>query len=170
MDKVVGGWQIVSVFKATSGNPFYFRSSSCNVPQQFQAACIPKILPGVKPLLQDPAHFDPNKGPLFNPVAFEDPSSFNFYFGQGDRVSNLRGPGYHNEDVSLVKNTRITERTGLQFRAEFFNVFNWHILTPSGYYGGQQAFDTDVASPTFGQWTGSVSNPRNIQLSMQVLF
>jgi hypothetical protein len=170
VDKVVGGWQIVSIFKATSGNPFYFRSSSCNVPQQFQAACIPKILPGVKPFLQDPAHFDPNKGPLFNPAAFEDPSSFNFYFGQGDRVSNLRGPGYHNEDVSLVKNTRITERAGLQFRAEFFNVFNWHILTPSGYYFGQQAFDTDVASPTFGQWTGSVSNPRNIQLSMQVLF
>ncbi len=169
-DKVVGGWQIVSILKATSGTPFYFRSSSCNVPQQLQVACIPAILPGVKPFLQDPAHFDPNKGPLFNLAAFEDPSSFNFYFGQGDRVSNLRGPGYHNEDFSLLKNTRITEKVGVQFRAEFFNVFNWHILTASGYYGGQQAFDTDVASPTFGQWTGSVSNPRNIQLSMQVLF
>ena len=170
LDRLIGGWQIVSIFKATSGTPFYFRSSTCNVPQQFQVACIPAIIPGMKPFLQDPAHYDPNKGPLFNLSAFEDPSTFNFYFGRGDRVSNLRGAGYHNEDFSVVKNTRITERTGVQFRAEFFNVFNWHILTASGYYFGQQAFDTDVASPTFGQWTGSVSNPRNIQLGLQVLF
>ena len=89
---------------------------------------------------------------------------------QDHHHQDLRGAGYHSEDFSLVKNTRITDGTGIQFRAEFFNVFNWNILTASGYYGRQQAFDIDVASPTFWQWTGSVSNPRNIQLSLQVLF
>ncbi len=177
LDRIVGGWQIVSILRVTSGMPFYFRSSNCNVPGQFQAACIPALVPGVNPFLQDPAHFNPNKGvndysaPLLNPAAFESPDSFNFYFGQGPRVSTLRGQGFHNEDFSLLKNTRITERTGLQFRAEFFNAFNWHLFTPTGYYFGQQSFDTDVASPTFGQWNrGSVSSPRNIQFSLQLLF
>jgi len=170
VDKLLGGWQTVSIFRATSGSPFFFRSSFCNVPEQFQAACIPAVRPGVDPFLQDPGNFDPDKGPLFNKAAFEDPNSFNFYFGQGPRISNLRGPGLHNEDFSLVKKTRITETTGLQFRADFFNLFNWHTFTPTGYYFGDQAFDTDVASPDFGQWTGAVSFPRSIQFGLQFLF
>jgi hypothetical protein len=35
-----------------------------------------------------------------------------------------RGPGLKNWDVNIIKNTRITERFSLQFRAEFFNIFN----------------------------------------------
>ncbi len=170
IDKLVGGWQMVSIFRATSGMPYYFRSSFCNVPSQFQVACIPAVLPGAKPFLQDPAHFNPDKGPLFNLAAFESVNNFNFYFGQGPRVSNLRGPGFHNEDLSLIKNTRVNDRVGVQFRAEFFNVFNWHIFTSTGYWGGQLPFDADVSSPTFGQWTGGVSNPRSIQLGLQILF
>jgi hypothetical protein len=38
------------------------------------------------------------------------------------------GPGWSNLDVSLVKNTKITERMQVQFRAEFFNVMNEAIL------------------------------------------
>ena len=170
VDKLLGGWQAVSIFRATSGSPFYFRSSFCNVPDQFQVACIPAVLPGANPFLQDPGNYNPDKGPLFNAAAFEDPNSFNFYFGQGPRISNLRGPGFHNEDFSLVKKTRITEKTGLQFRADFFNIFNWHMFNQTGYWFGDQAFDADVASPSFGQWTGSVSFPRSIQFGLQFLF
>src|SRR5262245_54608528 len=57
--------------------------------------------------------------------------------------------------VASVKKTRITERTGLQFHADFFNIFNSHMFNPTGYWFGDQAFDTDVASPSFGQWTGA---------------
>jgi len=169
-DKLLGGWQAVSIFRATSGSPFYFRSSFCNVPDQFQVACIPAVLPGANPFLQDPGNYNPDKGPLFNAAAFEDPNSFSFYFGQGPRISNLRGPGFHNEDLSLVKKTRITEKTGLQFRVDFFNIFNWHMFNQTGYWFGDQAFDADVASPSFGQWTGAVSFPRSIQFGLQFLF
>jgi len=48
--------------------------------------------------------------------------------------------------VASVKKTRITERTGLQFHADFFNIFNWHMFNPTSYWFGDQAFDTDVAS------------------------
>ncbi|MGH9325261.1 MAG: hypothetical protein ACRD2B_01020, partial [Terriglobia bacterium] len=36
----------------------------------------------------------------------------------------LRGPGLFNTDLALLKDTRISERVSLQFRAEFFNAFN----------------------------------------------
>ena len=36
----------------------------------------------------------------------------------------IRGPGQVNFDVSIIKNTKLTERQNLQFRTEFFNAFN----------------------------------------------
>src|SRR6202008_2163185 len=35
-----------------------------------------------------------------------------------------RGPTYYNWDVSLAKNTHLTERVSLQLRFDYFNVFN----------------------------------------------
>ena len=170
VDKVLGGWQLVSLFRVSSGVPFFFRSSFCNVPDAFTAACIPAIPAGAKPYLQSVNSYNPDKGPLFNSAAFEDPNSFNFYWGRGARISNLRGPGYRNHDLSLIKNTRVTEKVGLQFRAEFFNAWNWHSLNCTTRCFGATGFDTDVSSPTFGQWNGNVSTPRNIQFAMKILF
>jgi hypothetical protein len=78
------------------------------------------------------------------------------------RGSPLRGQGFHNQDVTLAKNTSIGERVGIQFRAEFFNIWNWHIFST--------AFDTDVSSPNFGAWNGGVTPPRNIQFGLKVVF
>src|SRR4029079_450157 len=36
----------------------------------------------------------------------------------------LLGPRFFNTDLGALKNTKLTERANLQFRAEFFNVFN----------------------------------------------
>ena len=81
---------------------------------------------------------------------------------------------YHNQDLSLIKNTRIGERITLQFRAEFFNVWNWHTFTSPGGEGGldsgYRVVDTDVSGSTFGDWNGTVSVPRNIQLGLKLLF
>ena len=170
VDKVLGGWQLVSLFRVSSGVAFFFLSSFCNVPDAFTAACIPAILAGAKPYLQSVNSYNPDKGPLFNSAAFEDPNSFNSYWGRGARISNLRGPGYRNHDLSLIKNTRVTEKVGLQFRAEFFNAWNWHSLNCTTRCFGATGFDTDVSSPTFGQWNGNVSTPRNIQFAMKILF
>jgi hypothetical protein len=49
----------------------------------------------------------------------------NFSLNPGSLSRNaFTGPKYANFDFGLVKNTRITERANLQFRAEFFNLFN----------------------------------------------
>lgn len=170
VDKILGGWQLSTLVKISSGTPFFFRSSNCNVPSQLDVGCIPSQIAGVNSFLQDANNYDPGKGPLLNRAAFQDPNSFNFTYGDGPRISNLRGPRFTNEDISFIKNLRLTERIGLRFQAEFFNVWNQHIFVCETRCFGSTAFDTDIASPTFGQWNGNVSTPRNIQLAMKLLF
>ncbi|MCL6508835.1 MAG: hypothetical protein K6T59_17640 [Bryobacteraceae bacterium] len=125
--------------------------------------------------MKNKGDFDPGLGqPLFNKDAFEPIEAFNFYWGVGPRVSNVRGYGYKNEDLAIYKNIRINERLKFQLRGEFFNLFNFHNFT--GYTSGganwywASAFTTDLASPDFGKWNGSVTPPRNIQLGARFEF
>jgi hypothetical protein len=171
---VLGGWQLSSIFRYSTGIPYFFRLSgnACNVPGQFRAACIPAITGNV--FLQDLGSFDPAKGPLFNKDAFESVDAFNFYYGKGARVTNLRAPGYRNQDLSLIKNTRLGGRMNLQLRIEAFNLWNWHVFSGCGgancFSGDASAFVTDLANPDFGKWNGRVSNPRNIQVAARIEF
>jgi hypothetical protein len=103
-------------------------------------------------------------GQFFSPMAFG-PS----VLGQeGDaRRRFFHGPGVNNFDFAVLKNTHLTERVNLQFRAELFNIFNHtQFVTPSGITG----FTAGVAnSATFGQVTQALS-PRIGQLSLKLLF
>jgi hypothetical protein len=139
------------------------------VPGQFGAGCLPAILPGANVFAQDKSHFDPTK-PLLNVNAFEPPSGFNFYWGQGSRVSNVRGFPSWSNDIDLLKNIPIGERVKFQFRAGFFNAWNTHFFVGQTSQATGPAFDPNLASPTFGAWTGSVSAPRSIQLGAKVIF
>jgi hypothetical protein len=168
---VLGGWQVSTLLRYSSGIPFFFRSSFCNVPAQFRAGCIPALKSGTNPFLQDKASFDPAKGPLLDKNAFEPVSAFNFYYGTGDRVSSIRGYGYHNQDLSLIKNTKLGNRMNLQLRIEAFNLWNWHIFQAQGNVNyGLTAFNTDLASPDFGKWNGTVTDPRNVQAAVRLEF
>jgi hypothetical protein len=72
----------------------------------------------------------------------------------------FRGPNYGNFDVSLAKNTTLYERLRLQFRFDYFNVFNRANLT---------SMDGDLAHATFGKAT-SQFNPRWLQLGVTLRF
>ena len=68
-------------------------------------------------------------------------------------------------DSSIIKNTQITERLRIQFRAEAFNLFNHN-------YYGRDAFNTDPNNPNFGTvFPALVSNqntfPRQVQLGIK---
>lgn len=78
-------------------------------------------------------------------------------------MSNLRGFGYYNHDIGLLKEAPIIgEHLRIQFRAEFFNIWNWHSF--------ENNFTNDVSNASFGVWSGSVSNPRNIQFGAKLIF
>jgi hypothetical protein len=170
---ILGGWTASTLFRYSTGIPFFFRltGSACNVPAQFRMGCIPALREGANPWAQDLGSFDPNKGPLFSKDAFEPASAFNFYAGSGPRVSHLRGQSYRNHDLTLIKNTSLGGRINLQFRIEAFNLWNWHSFSaPGTANSGVSAFNTDVASPDFGKWNGTVTNPRNVQFAVRLEF
>ncbi|MBV9482944.1 MAG: TonB-dependent receptor [Acidobacteria bacterium] len=72
----------------------------------------------------------------------------------------FHGPGINNWDMALLKDTKLTENTNLEFRAEFFNVFN------HAQFG---VIDGNVNSPTFGQVKTALA-PRIAQLSLKLNF
>jgi hypothetical protein len=79
------------------------------------------------------------------------------------------GPGQFNFDVTLQKLTAITERTSLQFRAEFFNLFNHPQFNQPNYIAGNVTLPT-VNSANFGQITSTSVNPRVLQLGLKFIF
>jgi hypothetical protein len=168
---LIGGWQLSTIYKYASGVPMYFRSGYCNVPGAFRAGCIPSITDAGSVFAQDKGSFDPGLGPLLNKDAFTPVSAFNFNYGTGPRVEgSIRGFGYKNQDLTLMKNTRFGGGTNLQLRLEAFNLWNWHSFQANGEWGNQ-AFTTDINSPEFGKWSpGNVTAPRQLQLGIRFEF
>ncbi len=75
----------------------------------------------------------------------------------------VQGPGQVNFDVSIIKNTRLTERQNLQFRAEFFNI----VQPPGSLEIRRVARDT---TNLFGVINSQVGNPRLIQFALKYSF
>ncbi len=75
---------------------------------------------------------------------------------------DLRGPRRINTDFSLIKNTLFKERFNVQFRAEFFNIFNHPQLEARGA-------TTDITNAQFGQIVLG-GGDRNIQFGIRALF
>jgi len=117
VNAVFGGWQLNIIESAHSGFPF---TVVCNCG-------------AVRPTeISDPfANVPP--GRFFNPAAFSiDASKLSTVKnGAGNTISfgslgrnTFRGPSYYNTDLSLFKNTSISERWKLQIGIEFFNAWN----------------------------------------------
>ena len=82
-----------------------------------------------------------------------------FTLGTASR-NPVRGPGLHNLDLALVKQTALTERLMIEFRAEVFNFTN---TPPLGNP------NTVLGSPGFGSIT-SAGDPRVIQFGLKLNF
>ncbi|MEO7650672.1 MAG: TonB-dependent receptor, partial [Bryobacteraceae bacterium] len=80
-------------------------------------------------------------------------------FGTAGR-NILRGPGFFNVDASLIKEFAFAEQRAIQFRAEFFNLFNRaNFGTPTN----------TLNSPTFGRIL-SAGSPRILQFGLKLAF
>jgi hypothetical protein len=101
----------------------------------------------------------------FNPAAFLPPATGTY--GNVSRDS-LSGPGLSELDFSATKNSHITERLGLQFRAEFFNILNHtNFLTPNEVV--YSAAGSGI-SPTAGLVTATSTTSRQIQFGAKLQF
>jgi len=77
----------------------------------------------------------------------------------------FRGPSYVNVDLALSKTTTLSERLKLEFRAEFFNLFNHANFENPGISGN----GTNMTSSQLGQIT-TTYDPRIIQLALRLSF
>jgi len=114
---VVGsGWQLNSIITVQSGRPIGIITSN-DTSGTFNFHQRPNVVPGVNPIL---AHWSPTTGYL-NPLAFAQPADGTFGDLGRDQIF---GPGFWDFDFSVSKNFPLRDRLNLQFRAEFFNIFN----------------------------------------------
>ncbi|MGA2509453.1 MAG: hypothetical protein ABSG27_04425 [Candidatus Acidiferrales bacterium] len=77
-------------------------------------------------------------------------------------VGIVFGPGQYNQDASILKDTKIWEHGTIQFRADFFNVWNHAQFNPPG---------NNVNTPsTFGVVNSTANTPRVVQFALKYLF
>jgi hypothetical protein len=101
----------------------------------------------------------------FNPCAFAAATAGEL--GTANRAP-VNGPDFVNTDFSLIKQFKIGERVGMEFRTEFFNLFNHaQFFLPGSPLTAMQ--DLNAAS-SFGKITQTVNNPRLIQFALRLTF
>ena len=149
--QALGGWQTNGIVVLQSGFPFNVVSSGD--PANTGRA-------NERPNLIGTASSDCGRGHLTGCI---DSSAFQvakYAYGNFGR-NVLFGPGLYNVDFSLFKNFRIFERANLQFRSEFFNLFN----TP-GLSNPNATFGTTA----FGSITSTKHDNREIQFALKLGF
>jgi hypothetical protein len=156
--KIAGGWTFTGIHRYNSGRPVVL--SMTNTLPLFNAGLRPNVVPGVE-RQTDFDDFDPAIHSLINRAAFAAPASFSF--GTAARsYTDLRAPAYLDESFGLIKRTALTERLGLTFRAEFFNVFNRVVFgAPNGNFS---------AGAGFGRVGTQANTPRQGQLALRLEF
>ncbi|MGH9843304.1 MAG: carboxypeptidase regulatory-like domain-containing protein [Blastocatellia bacterium] len=156
-DKLLSGWGINGVYTAQSGFPLRFGTAS-NLTNSFGGGSRPNVVAGCDEQVSGSAQSRTNR--WFNTSCFSQPAAFTF--GTAGRVHpKLRAHGINNFDFALFKRTAITERVGLEFRTEFFNLFNRVQFN----FPGQA-----LGNPQFGVVSSQVNNPRLVQFALRLIF
>jgi hypothetical protein len=129
LNTVLGGWSLRGIFRYASGilipvptaqsnlNAYLFRNTTAN------------RVPGQPLFLKDlNCHcFDPSKTLVLNPAAWVDPPAGQ-YGGSSPYYNDYRYARRPKESASLAKTMKVKERYRIDFRAEFFNIFNRTIM------------------------------------------
>jgi hypothetical protein len=155
LSKVISGWGLMSIATFQSGNPLPISMAAGQ--NGFGAGQRPNRT-DVSTKVEGSAQSRLNM--WFNTAAFAAPGPWRF--GNSSRtMPDARSHGINNFDVSVFKNTHITERLGLQFRTEVFNLFN---RVRFGYP------NTGLGNPNYGVVSAQSNDPRLIQLALRLIF
>jgi len=151
---VIGGWQVNGVTSVISGSPYTVSQGSNGANTD-----VGNFSPD--------QNGNPNTGPktvaeFFNTAVFSvnSPTNGVYRFGSARRNAVI-GPGTVDTDFSLYKNIPLGERGQLQFRTEFFNLFNHPIFGQPGVVFG---------TPSFGTLSSTAIDNREIQFALRASF
>jgi Carboxypeptidase regulatory-like domain len=181
VNALLGNWQVTVIEKITSGFPVFVVDSNTFLTgvggNGFLNANANSLM---RPNLV--AGCNPNAGPhtlaeWFNIACFSQPAAGQL--GNASRAS-VTGPDFVNTDFSLIKQFNLPwENMGLNFRAEFFNLFNHaQFATPDST---TSLAIPDIAACTivanacatpngFGSIGATVNNPRLVQFGLKLTF
>jgi len=154
--KILGGWQVSTLFVAQSGVPLSITASgtALNTPGNTAYADqigSPKVLGGLGP------------GNLyFDPAAYAQPTAGT----QGNMTRNggPEGPGFWQLDGALFKRFQISASKYAEFRVDAFNVTN------SVRWGNPNTGYSNASGTTFGQVTGTTGGQRSIRFGGRFAF
>jgi hypothetical protein len=158
-DKLVSGWGLNGITTFQSGFPLFFSALPTTLSTTFGAgAPRPVYVAGCNKEIN--ARPQDRLGAWFNTSCFTAPNTFGF--GTESRTDpDLRAHGINNYDISVSKTTALTEQVRLQFRSEFFNIFNRTQFSTPGLQQG---------NPTFGIVTAVRNQPRLVQFALRLQF
>jgi Carboxypeptidase regulatory-like domain len=158
-DSLIGGWQVNGIATLLSGFPL---TPLVGTNQSGNGNTFNPDRPNVNPSFQG-ALKTGKVDQWFDPTAFTLPT-----LGTWGNVGRgvLDGPGLAELDFSVFKTTRITERSSVLFRAEFFNITNrtnFNLPNPIIFSGS-------TISPSAGKITSTTTSSRQIQLGLKLMF
>ena len=158
--KLAGGWQVGTIVTLSNGMPFTAVTGfNRSLDQANSVTDRPDLVPGAStnPILGGPVHYYGVSGFTLPPPGF---------YGNLGR-NTLIGPGLNEVDLDLVKETAISERLRLAFRAEFFNLLN------RANFGLPliSVFNSNgTVKGSYGSISQTVTTSRQIQFGLKLLF
>jgi hypothetical protein len=159
-NSLLGGWQLTLIEKITSGFPVPLIDTANSSGVAFNAGGNgnnfnrPDKVAGCNPYAANHSQLQ-----WINSACFVAPASGQL--GNASRVPVV-GPDFVNTDFSVIKQFALPwENMGLNFRAEFFNLFN------HAQFGMPV---NDITAPGFGSVNSTVNNPRLIQFGLKFTF
>jgi carboxypeptidase family protein/TonB-dependent receptor-like protein len=154
VDAILGGWRLTGINTMTSGQPVNITYSPATIGQVSGA-------PSYRPNYVSGDIYSADKAVTnyFNRAAFSLPDSSQPFGNLGRNVA--RTESIFNFDLGLHKEFALTEAIRLQFRSEFFNLFNTTNLgAPS----------QNFSNANFGTITSLSSPARQIQFALKLVF
>jgi hypothetical protein len=159
-DKIASGWALSGIETVYSGFPFtpqlgFNPTNNGDTRNPIRPSWNPKFNGNV--IVDSPTEY-------FNPNAFIVPAAGTY--GNVGR-DTLIGPGLSELDLSVLKNTALSESIKIQFRAEFFNVLNHtNFGTPNPIVFSSASA---TPSPTAGVITSTSTTSRQVQFGLKLL-
>jgi len=165
-NQVFGGWEVNGIYVYSTGMPFTVTQSNnrqgTSAGQGNMTVDRPDWLPQ--------GNFTQSLDQWFDITAFR-PQALGTAGNEGR--NKLNNPRSTRVDFSVFKNFSITETVMLQFRTEFFNLFNTPTFgSPGASISGYNADNTPRNDGVFGKITtmGGAYTPRDIQFALKLIF
>jgi Carboxypeptidase regulatory-like domain len=192
-EKLIKGWNVSGVTIAQSGDPLTFidpgipgvspgtgAAYGTSTGLSFQGVSTAEFCGGMGDgNIKNPGGTRANLHQYFNPAAFNSvgcQAPLVPFGGPGatdygnSGIGIVTGPGQFNWDITIMKNTQITERIRMQFRSDFYNAFNHPQFADPGAGGfGTIGFE-NITAPTYGVINHLSVNPRLIQFGLHFFF